>query len=187
MAARLTRHGGIGGRARSWRWANRWPRSRSTSILPKSPATTACSPLRNQRRVAHLAALNAGALKLAETDFKRFDQSPAAKRVLKLSELGLRADAAREWVQRGEGFQRYGFAGRRRSGCGARHLGPINQYRRAHQDAARLQPALPDAVSKDEIKKAATQAALDHALVFGLIRQESRFWAEAVSRPVRLD
>ena len=45
-----------------------------------------------------VAALNGGALKLSEVDFQALsDQSPAAKRVLKLSELGLQADAAREW------------------------------------------------------------------------------------------
>ena len=127
-----------------------------------------------------LAALNAGALKLAETDFKRFDQSPAAKRVLKLSELGLRADAAREWYSVVKDFNDTDSLAAaewmRRKGIWDRSINTAERTKTQHDFSLRFQMPY-----KDEIKKAATQAALDHALVFGLIRQESRFWAEAVS------
>ena len=125
-------------------------------------------------------ALKAGAVKPTAEDFKRFDQSAATKRVLKLSELGLRADAAKEWYSVVKDFNDadslIAAEWMRRKGIWDRSINTAERTRAAHDFGLRYQ--MPYAT---EIKKAATQAALDHGLVFGLIRQESRFWAEAVS------
>ena len=124
--------------------------------------------------------LKMGAVKPAPEDFKRFDQSAAAKRVLKLSELGLRADAAREWYSVVKDFNDadslLAAEWMRRKGIWDRSINTAERTKAQHDFGLRYQ--MPYAA---EIKKAATQAALDHSLVFGLIRQESRFWAEAVS------
>jgi len=125
-------------------------------------------------------ALKAGAVKLTAEDLKRFDQSAATKRVLKLSELGLRADAAKEWYSVVKGFNDadslIAAEWMRRKGVWDRSINTAERTKVQHDFGLRYQ--MPYAA---EIKKAATQSALDHGLVFGLIRQESRFWAEAVS------
>ena len=125
-------------------------------------------------------ALKAGAVKLTAEDVKRFDQSAAAKRVLKLSELGLRADAAKEWYSVVKDFNDadslIAAEWMRRKGIWDRSINTAERTKTQHDFGLRYQ--MPYAT---EIKKAATQSALDHGLVFGLIRQESRFWAEAVS------
>ncbi len=125
-------------------------------------------------------ALKAGAVKPSAEDLKRFDQSAAAKRVLKLSELGLRADAAREWYSVVKDFNDadslIAAEWMRRKGIWDRSINTAERTKTQHDFGLRYQ--MPYA---DEIKKAATQAALDQGFVFGLIRQESRFWAEAVS------
>jgi soluble lytic murein transglycosylase len=124
--------------------------------------------------------LKAGAVKPTAEDFKQFDQSAAARRVLKLSELGLRADAAREWYSVVKDFNDkdslVAAEWMRDKGIWDRSINTAERTKTAHDFSLRFQ--MPYAA---EIKKAATQVALDHALVFGLIRQESRFWAEAVS------
>jgi soluble lytic murein transglycosylase len=126
------------------------------------------------------ASLKAGAVTPTPEQFKRFDQSAAAKRVLKLSELGLRADAAREWYSvvkdLNDADSLIAAEWMRRKGIWDRSINTAERTKTQHDFALRYQT--PYAA---EIKKAATQSALDHALVFGLIRQESRFWAEAVS------
>ncbi len=125
-------------------------------------------------------ALTAGAVKLTADDLKRFDQSVAVKRVLKLSELGLRADAAKEWYSVVKDFNDtdslIAAEWMRRKGIWDRSINTAERTKMQHDFGLRYQ--MPYAT---EIKKAATQSALDHGLVFGLIRQESRFWAEAVS------
>ena len=125
-------------------------------------------------------ALKAGAVKPTAEDVKRFDQSAAAKRVLKLSELGLRADAAKEWYSVVKDFNDadslIAAEWMRRKGIWDRSINTAERTKTQHDFGLRYQ--MPYAT---EIKKAATQSALDHGLVFGLIRQESRFWAEAVS------
>ena len=125
-------------------------------------------------------ALKAGAVKLTADDLKRFDQSVAVKRVLKLSELGLRADAAKEWYSVVKDFNDadslIAAEWMRRKGIWDRSINTAERTKTQHDFGLRYQ--MPYAT---EIKKAATQSALDHGLVFGLIRQESRFWAEAVS------
>ncbi len=124
--------------------------------------------------------LKAGSIKPTPEEFKRFDQSAAAKRVLKLSALGLRADAAREWYSVVKEFNDaeslVAAEWMRRKGIWDRSINTAERTKAQHDFGLRYQ--MPYAA---EIKKAATQAALDHSLVFGLIRQESRFWAEAVS------
>ena len=124
--------------------------------------------------------LKAGAAKPTPDEIKRFDQSAAARRVLKLSELGLRADAAREWFSVVKDFNDVeslvAAEWMRRKGIWDRSINTAERTKTQHDFGLRYQ--MPYAV---EIRKAATQAALDHSLVFGLIRQESRFWAEAVS------
>ena len=126
------------------------------------------------------AALKLGAVKPGAEDFKRFEQSDAAKRVLKLSELGLRADAAKEWYSVVRDFNDadslIAAEWMRRKGIWDRSINTAERTKAQHDFGLRYQ--IPYAA---EIKKAATQVALDHGLVFGLIRQESRFWAEAVS------
>ena len=127
-----------------------------------------------------LATLKAGAVAPTPEQLKRFDQSAAAKRVLKLSELGLRADAAREWFSVVKDFNDadslLAAEWMRRKGVWDRSINTAERTKSLHDFSLRYQT--PYAA---EIRKAATQAALDHPLVFGLIRQESRFWAEAVS------
>ena len=124
--------------------------------------------------------LKAGAVKPTTEELRRFDQSAAAKRVLKLSELGLRADAAREWYSVVKDFSDadslIAAEWMRRKGVWDRSINTAERTKTQHDFGLRYQ--MPYAA---EIKKAATQAALDHPLVFGLIRQESRFWADAVS------
>ena len=124
--------------------------------------------------------LKAGAVKPTTEELRRFDQSAAAKRVLKLSELGLRADAAREWYSVVKDFSDadslIAAEWMRRKGIWDRSINTAERTKTQHDFGLRYQ--MPYAA---EIKKAATQAALDHPLVFGLIRQESRFWADAVS------
>jgi len=126
------------------------------------------------------ATLSAGGVKPTADELKRFDQLAAAKRVVKLSELGLRSDAAREWFSVVKDFNDadslLAAEWMRRKGLWDRSINTAERTRAQHDFALRFQMPY-----KDEIRKAATQVALDHSLVFGLIRQESRFWAEAVS------
>ena len=125
-------------------------------------------------------ALKTGAVTLSAEVVKRFDQSAAAKRVLKLSELGLRADAAKEWYSVVKDFNDtdslMAAEWMRRKGIWDRSINTAERTKTQHDFGLRYQ--MPYA---SEIKKAVAQAALDQGLVFGLIRQESRFWAEAVS------
>ena len=126
--------------------------------LAKSPATTACSPPEEiSAALPTVRALNAGALKPNEVDFKRFDQSPRRETCTKLSELGLRADRARV-VQRGEGLQRRRFAGRcrwmRRKGIWDRSINTAERTKAQHDFSLRFQ------MPYQGRNQAATQAAL---------------------------
>ncbi|MBL8308837.1 MAG: lytic transglycosylase domain-containing protein [Burkholderiales bacterium] len=124
--------------------------------------------------------LPAGSETMREAVFRRLDRSDAARRVLKLSELGLRADAAREWlsvVKDLDDVETLAAAEwMRRKGVWDRSINTAERTRTLHDMSLRFQTPY-----GDEIRKAATQASLDHALLFGLVRQESRFWAEAIS------
>jgi soluble lytic murein transglycosylase len=125
-------------------------------------------------------ALKAGAVNPTPEDFKRFEQSAAAKRVLKLSELGLRAEAAREWysVVRdfGDADSLIASEWMRRKGIWDRSINTAERTKTAHDFSLRFQTPY-----ANEIRKAAQAVNVDLSLAFGLIRQESRFWAEAVS------
>jgi soluble lytic murein transglycosylase len=124
--------------------------------------------------------LKSGAVTPSDEDFKRFEQSAAAKRVLKLSELGLRAEAAREWFSVVRTFDDrdslIASDWMRRKGLWDRSINTAERTKQVHDFSLRFQTPY-----SREIKSAAQAASLDPALAFGLIRQESRFWAEAVS------
>lgn len=124
--------------------------------------------------------LKAGAVKPTPEQLKRFDQSAATRRVLKLSELGLRADAAREWFsvvkEFGDTDSLIASEWMRSKGLWDRSINTAERTKAQHDFSLRFQTPY-----AEEIRKAASAVGLDHALTFGLIRQESRFWAEAVS------
>ncbi|TAG48620.1 MAG: hypothetical protein EAZ30_05485 [Betaproteobacteria bacterium] len=124
--------------------------------------------------------LKSGAVKPTPEQMKRFDQSASARRVLKLSELGLRADAAREWFsvvkEFGDTDSLIASEWMRGKGLWDRSINTAERTKLQHDFSLRFQTPY-----AEEIRKAATAVGLDHSLTFGLIRQESRFWAEAVS------
>lgn len=127
--------------------------------------------------------LTAGAVQLtAETAerFAHFDRSAAARRTLKLSELNLRADAAREWFSVVRDFDDrdslLASEWMRQRGVWDRSINTAERTRMAHDFRLRYQTPY-----AREIREAARAVGLEPALVFSLIRQESRFWAEAVS------
>lgn len=124
--------------------------------------------------------LKAGAVKLSDADIKRYDNLSAAKRVLKLSELSLRADASREWFSVVKNFNDQdsliASEWMRRKGLWDRSINTAEKTQSQHDFSLRFQTPY-----NDEIRKAAAAVNLDASLTFGLIRQESRFWAEAVS------
>ncbi len=125
-------------------------------------------------------ALLAGTVKPTQEDFHRFEQSAAAKRALKLSELGLRAEAAREWYSVVKDFNDtdslIASEWMKSKGLWDRSINTAERTKSAHDFALRFQTPY-----ANEIRKAAHAVDLDVSLAFGLIRQESRFWAEAVS------
>lgn len=127
--------------------------------------------------------LTAGAVKpSAETAerFAQFERSAAAQRTLKLSALNLRADAAREWFSVVRDFDDrdslLASEWMRQKGLWDRSINTAERTREAHDFRLRFQTPY-----AREIREAARAFGLEPALVFGLIRQESRFWAEAVS------
>ncbi len=125
-------------------------------------------------------ALKLGAVQPSVEQLQRFEQSAATKRVLKLSELGLRADAAREWfsVVRdfGDADSLTASEWMRRKGLWDRSINTAERTKSAHDFSLRFQTPY-----ANEIRRAAQAVDVDLSLTFGLIRQESRFWAEAVS------
>ncbi|MGL4229741.1 MAG: transglycosylase SLT domain-containing protein [Casimicrobium sp.] len=127
-----------------------------------------------------LVSLKSGAVNPTPEQFARFDQLPAAKRVLKLSELGLRAEAAREWYSVvkdfGDADSLIASEWMRRKGVWDRSINTAERTKTAHDFSLRFQTPY-----ANEIRKAAEAVSVDLSLTFGLIRQESRFWAEAVS------
>lgn len=124
--------------------------------------------------------LKMGAVAPQTDDFKRFELSAAARRVLKLSELGLRAEAAREWFsvvrEFGDSDSLIASEWMRRNGLWDRSINTAERTKHEHDFSLRFQTPY-----AKEIKAAAQAVNVDLALTFGLIRQESRFWAEAVS------
>jgi soluble lytic murein transglycosylase len=124
--------------------------------------------------------LKAGAVKPSADEMRRFDQSAAARRVLKLSSLGLRADAAREWFSVVKNFgdvdSLIAAEWMRSKGLWDRSINTAERTKAQHDFSLRYQRPY-----ETEIRNAASGVSLDPSLTFGLIRQESRFWAEAVS------
>ncbi|HET9762177.1 MAG TPA: transglycosylase SLT domain-containing protein [Casimicrobiaceae bacterium] len=109
-----------------------------------------------------------------------FAAQPAVQRVLKLSALDLRPEAQREWIEVVRGLSDDGlllaasFA--QSNGLNDRSINTAERTRLRHDFALRYPtPFLP------EIEAAARDNDLDSALVYGLVRQESRFVADIVS------
>ncbi|MCS6995594.1 MAG: lytic transglycosylase domain-containing protein [Casimicrobiaceae bacterium] len=127
-----------------------------------------------------VAELTRGAVRLTPEAAERFERSPAAQRALKLGALNLRAEAAREWftVVRDFGDLDSLLAAEwmRQKGFWDRSINTAERTRELHDFRLRFQTPY-----EREIRRAAAAFGLEPALVFGLIRQESRFWAEAVS------
>jgi soluble lytic murein transglycosylase len=124
--------------------------------------------------------LKAGAVQPSAEQLQKFDQSASTKRVVKLSELGLRAEAAREWFSVVKDFDDaqslVASEWMRRKGIWDRSINTAERTKAAHDFSLRFQTPY-----ASEIRKAAEAVNVDLSLTFGLIRQESRFWAEAVS------
>ena len=133
-----------------------------------------------QQPLPTAATLKASAFKLTDDALKQFDRSAAAKRVVKLSELQLRSDAAREWRNVVRNFSDdeslAAAEWMRRKGIWDRSINTAERTTSKHDFALRFQTPY-----ASEITAAATKAELEPALMYGLIRQESRFWAEASS------
>ena len=62
-----------------------------------------------------------------------------------------------------------------------RGLGPLHQHQREDPGRDRPRPALPDAAAQGRRRREPREIGLDPAFVYGLIRQESRFIADARS------
>ncbi|MFN3628833.1 MAG: transglycosylase SLT domain-containing protein [Casimicrobiaceae bacterium] len=132
------------------------------------------------RPLPPVAQLTAGAVTLTAEAAERFERSAAAQRTLKLSELNLRAEAAREWFSVVRDFDDrdslLASEWMRQKGIWDRSINTAERTREAHDFRLRFQTPY-----AREIREAARTFGLEPALVFGLIRQESRFWADAVS------
>lgn len=124
--------------------------------------------------------LIAGSVTLTPEIAERFERMPAAQRTLKLSQLNLRAEAAREWFSVVRAFDDseslLAAEWMRSKGVWDRSINTAERTRERHDFRLRFQTPY-----EREIRQAATAFGLEPALVFGLIRQESRFWADAVS------
>ena len=109
-----------------------------------------------------------------------FGAREAVQRVVKLSELDLRPEAQREWVAVVRGQDDEGlllaasFAQRHR--LYDRSINTADRTQRRHDFALRYPTPY-----QTEIEDAARQNGLDTALVYGLVRQESRFVSDIVS------
>ncbi|HET9764511.1 MAG TPA: transglycosylase SLT domain-containing protein, partial [Casimicrobiaceae bacterium] len=109
-----------------------------------------------------------------------FAAREAVQRVVKLSALDLRPEAQREWIAVVRGLDDNGlllaatFA--QNNGLYDRSINTAERTRRRHDFALRY--PTPYAA---EIAAAARDNALDPALVYGLVRQESRFVSDVVS------
>jgi soluble lytic murein transglycosylase len=109
-----------------------------------------------------------------------FGARDAVKRVLKLSALDLRPEAQREWVGVVRGLDDDGlllaasFA--QRNALYDRSINTADRTQRRHDFTLRYPTPF-----QSEIESAARQNGLDLAMVYGLIRQESRFVSNIVS------
>ena len=109
-----------------------------------------------------------------------FAAQPAVQRVLKLSALDLRPEAQREWFEVVRGLSDDGlllaasFA--QSNGLYDRSINTAERTRLRHDFALRYPTPF-----RAEIEAAARDSDLDLALVYGLVRQESRFVTDIVS------
>jgi soluble lytic murein transglycosylase len=109
-----------------------------------------------------------------------FESLPSVQRMLKFYQLDMRSEALREWI-----WTIRGFDDRQRliasqfalsKGLFDRAINTADTTVQRHDFALRyLTPY------RDALRGAAQQTGVDEALVFGLVRQESRFRADAVS------
>ena len=113
-------------------------------------------------------------------DLADLDSLPSVQRMLKFYQLELRPEALREWIWTIRNFddrQRLIAAQYALSrGLFDRAINTADTTVQRHDFALRYL-----APYKEVVGDAARQAGLDEALVFGLIRQESRFRADAIS------
>ncbi|HUH92666.1 MAG TPA: transglycosylase SLT domain-containing protein [Casimicrobiaceae bacterium] len=109
-----------------------------------------------------------------------FAAQPAVQRVLKLSALDLRPEAQREWIEVVRGLSDDGlllaasFA--QSNGLYDRSINTAERTRLRHDFALRYPTPF-----RPELEAAARDSDLDAALVYGLVRQESRFVTDIVS------
>jgi soluble lytic murein transglycosylase len=109
-----------------------------------------------------------------------FGARDAVKRVVKLSALDLRPEAQREWVGVVRGLDDEGLllaaAYAQRNRLYDRSINTADRTQRRHDFGLRYPTPY-----QTEIESAARQNGLDAALVYGLVRQESRFVSDIVS------
>jgi soluble lytic murein transglycosylase len=109
-----------------------------------------------------------------------FGSREAVKRVVKLSALDLRPEAQREWVNVVRGLDDEGLllaaSYAQRNRLYDRSINTAERTQRRHDFGLRY--PIP---YQTQIESAARQNSLDAALVYGLVRQESRFVSEIVS------
>jgi len=119
-------------------------------------------------------------LKLDTEALTAFGSRPAVQRVVKLSSLDLRPEGHREWLSIVRGLDDEGlllaaeFA--RRNGLYDRSINTAERTRQRHDFSLRYPTPY-----QTEIDEAAQRYGLDPAIVYGLVRQESRFVSDIVS------
>ena len=119
-------------------------------------------------------------LKLDTEALAAFGSRPAVQRVVKLSSLDLRPESQREWLGVVRGLDDDGlllaaeFA--RRNGLYDRSINTAERTRQRHDFSLRYPTPY-----QTEINEAAQRNGLDPSLVYGLVRQESRFVSDIVS------
>src|SRR2546426_3918377 len=109
-----------------------------------------------------------------------FGTRQAVQRVVKLSALDLRSEAQREWVAVVRGLDHEGLllaaAYAQGNRLYDRSINTADRTQRRHDFALRYPTPY-----QTEIERAARENGLDVALVYGLVRQESRFVSDIVS------
>ena len=119
--------------------------------------------------------------KIEEEEITAIQKLPGIQRTLALYHLNLRTEATREWIWTIRGFddKRLLAAAEtaRRNKLYDRAINTANKTVELHDFNLRYL-----APHRDVMKKVLKQKELDEALVYGLIRQESRFIAKAKSR-----
>ena len=119
--------------------------------------------------------------KIEEEEIKAIQELPGIQRALALYHLNLRVEATREWIWTIRGFddKRLLAAAEtaRRNKIYDRAINTANKTVELHDFNLRYL-----APHRDVMKKVLKKKELDEALVYGLIRQESRFITKAKSR-----